>query len=157
MTIKEAQEKWGVKDGLMFRYLRDGFLNHISVENNEIIIPDISKPIRVSPTAKKTTLNIYKYIIKACKYSNYVDSFLLRGIGETPGNFKTHINLLVEKNILRHTEEYVDDTSNIGFTLTPDGEKIARECLSNPQKLENALKILGIVISAVGATTSLLL
>lgn len=125
MTLKQAKEKWGIGETALLNYIIDGLIGNISIINNEIIIPDISKPLCIPKNTKRTSANVYKNIIKACNKGMYIDSFFMKSMGISRDEFKAYINELVEKGVLRKTDEYVDDYSNVGFILTLDGENIA--------------------------------
>ncbi len=128
MTLKQAKEKWGIGETALLNYISDGLINYISVVNNEIIIPDISKPLCVPKNAKHTSENVYKNIIKACDKGLYIDNLFMKSIGISRDEFKAYINELVEKGVLRRTDGYVDDYSNIGFILTLEGKNLAAKC-----------------------------
>lgn len=142
MTLKQAKEKWGICEKTLLNYIIDGLIDNISIENNEIIIPDISKPLCIPKSTKRTTANVYKNIIKACSKGMYIDSFFMKSIGIGRDEFKAYINELVEKGVLRKTDKYVDDYSNVGFVLTMEGENIAAKCCKS--SFQRALKAINI-------------
>ncbi len=142
MTLKQAKKKWGIGETSLLNYISDGLINNISIVNNEIIIPDISKPLYVPKTAKRTAVNVYKNILKACDRGMYIDSLFMKNIGISREEFKAYINELVEKGILRKTDKYVDDYSNVGFILTMEGKNIATKCCKN--SFQRALEAMNI-------------
>ena len=73
MNIKEASEKWKVKEQTILTYIVKGYIFNLSIENNNIIIPNINKPY-IKKWKKDNIHNIDKIILssleKVC-YTNY--------------------------------------------------------------------------------------
>lgn len=149
MTIKQAEEKWDEKLKNIFEYIANGWIKDISINDNQIIIPDMPKPYKIKSNPKRTASNIYKYILLACDSGEYIDSNFMSKLNVTPGEFKLCINELLDKKIIRKNEDYKNDYSNIGFTLTLDGIDIAKNYTSSPTKLINKLSKFNISLNVI--------
>lgn len=147
MTISEAQSRWGVSDKIMLDYLNNGLIPNVSIVNNNISIPEINKPFRMPSNVKRTAENIYLYIIKACNEGYYINSGII-GLNISESVFSACISELLDKDILKKTSDYIDDTSNIGLTLSLNGCEYFKQCQSK-SSYEKVLKLLNLGLTII--------
>ncbi len=148
MTIAEAQKRWHVSDNVLFNYLKRGLIPNITVVDDIINIPEINKPIGIPSNIKHTAENIFIYIFKACNEGYYINSNLMYCMNVSESEFSSCIHELLEKNILRKTSDYIDDTSNIGLRLSFDGINYFNQCRTK-RNYEKVLKFLDLGLTVI--------
>lgn len=141
MTIAEAQKRWHISDNALLKYLRGGVIPKITVIDNVIDIPEIKRPLCVSPSTKRSAENIFIYIIKACNEGYYINSKLMNSMDVSDSEFSSCIDELIEKKLLIKTSDYIDNSSNIGLILSVDGCNYFKQCQTK-KNYEKVLKTL---------------
>ena len=114
MTIQEAANRWHVKEQTVLSYVLNGYIYGLTIENNEIIIPNIPKP-HVKPKPK-TVIEYDKYILTAMNKECYVNAKIM---GISQEKFKERLESLIKANkIFPKDDEKNDFTSNLAFALS---------------------------------------
>ena len=113
MTIQEAAKEWKVKEQTVLSYVLNGYIYGLTIENNEIIIPNIPKPhVKSKP---KTVTEYDRYILMAMNKECYVNAKIM-GINQE--KFKERLESLIKANkIFPKDEEKIDFISNLPFAL----------------------------------------
>ena len=151
MTIQEAAKEWKVKEQTVLSYILKGYIYNLTIENNEIVIPNIPKPhIKRKP---KTIAEQDNYILTAMNKEEYVNAKIM-GIDQE--KFAERLQALITANKIFSKNENVSDfSSNIGFILVNSKENKV-EININP-KIEVAPKLeintdvqIGLVNAKVG-------
>ena len=119
MTIQEAAKAWGVKEYTVFNYILKGYIYNLSIEANEIMIPNIPKPyVKRKP---KTIAEYDTYILNAMNRDGYVNAKI---IGLDQEKFTERLIALIKENRIFPKDETVADySSNLPFVLSSDIEK----------------------------------
>ena len=117
MTVAEASQRWGLTENTIIKYLVKGFIYDISIENDQLILPDINKPLIVSENFKSISPNIYREMLKACRDDKYINSKILKIDND---KFNAHIRQLVNEGHLI-VESDIRDGTNIGYQITTKG------------------------------------
>ena len=144
MTVAEASQKWKVKKETVIKYIANDFIYDLSIENDQLILPDINKPKIIPKNRKRNVPNIYHWILQACENREYINAKII-GIGY--GEFMDRIDQLVTDGFLFQKED-VKAGTNIGYRLTAAGiERL------NPKKntTVNILPINATVKANIGA------
>lgn len=121
MTIKEAANRWNVKENTVFDYISKGYIYGLAIDNNEIIIPDIPKPyIKKKP---KTVIDQDNYILTAMNKGWYVNAKIM---GIDQDKFEERLNALIKANkIFPKSSDSIDYSSTLDFVLSnTDTKKI---------------------------------
>lgn len=119
MTIQEAAKQWNIKEKTVMDYILKRYLFGLSIENDEIYVPDIPKPhVKTKP---KCVSEQDKYILEAMNKGRYVNANIL---GVEQEKFKERLEALVRANkIYPKCSDAVDYTSNLGFVLSSSDKK----------------------------------
>lgn len=112
MRIDEAEKRWGIKSITICKYIVNGWIDCLKVNGNEIILPDIPKPMKIS-CKNYDDSRIMEYIIKACDNNQYLSSYMLGISGE---HFERLLECLVSEGYLTGKSEC--GFSNIGYHVT---------------------------------------
>lgn len=113
MNIREASNRWNVRENTVFDYINKGYIYGISVKNNKIIIPDIPKPyVKRKP---KTVKGQDNYIISALNNGCYVNADIM---DLSPDKFKERLLALIKsKRIYPRKGSSVDYSSSLDFVI----------------------------------------
>ena len=113
MTIREAAKEWKVKEQTVLSYILKGYIYNLTIENNEIVIPNIPKPhIKRKP---KTVAAQDNYILTAMNKEEYVNAKIM---GIDQDKFEERLKALIKADkIFPKDEEKIDFISNLAFAL----------------------------------------
>ena len=117
MTVNEAASRWNVNVKTVVEYIVKGYIFDLTIENNRLILPDISKPKIIKGNYKKNSSNYYKWILEACRDEHYINSEII-GIDEEL--FDSHVMQLVKEGFLIKNSANRTGT-NIGYQITSCG------------------------------------
>lgn len=119
MTIREAAKEWKVKEQTVLNYILEGYIYGLSIENNEIVIPNIPKPhIKRKP---KTVAKQDNYILTAMNKEEYVNAKIM---GIDQDKFAKRLEALMKsKKIFPKNDNSVDYSSNLDFVLSSKDDK----------------------------------
>lgn len=119
MTIQEAAKEWKVKEQTVLRYILKGYIYNLTIENNEIVIPNIPKPhIKRNP---KTVAEQDNYILTAMNKEEYVNAKIM---GIDQDKFAKRLEALIKsKKIFPKNDNSVDYSSNLDFVLSSKDDK----------------------------------
>lgn len=119
MTIREAAKEWKVKEQTVLNYILEGYIYGLSIENNEIVIPNIPKPhIKRKP---KTVAEQDNYILTAMNKEEYVNAKIM---GIDQDKFAKRLEALIKsKKIFPKNDNSVDYFSNLDFVLSFKDDK----------------------------------
>lgn len=120
MTITEAEQNWKLSRNTIFGYIADGLIDKLSVENNQIILPNVPKPKKIKINCKRSSENIYRWILKACNDNEYINAKLM-GIDEN--RFLSHIQQLEKEKYIVVKNHDSELSSNLDCQITPKGIK----------------------------------
>ena len=119
MTIREAAKEWKVKEQTVLNYILEGYIYGLSIENNEIVIPNIPKPhIKRKP---KTVAEQDNYILTAMNKEEYVNAKIM---GIDQDKFAKRLEALIKsKKIFPKNDNSVDYSSSLDFVLSFKDDK----------------------------------
>lgn len=119
MTIQEAAKEWKVKEQTVLRYILKGYIYNLTIENNEIVIPNIPKPhIKRNP---KTVDEQDNYILTDMNKEEYVNAKIM---GIDQDKFAKRLEALIKsKKIFPKNDNSVDYSSNLDFVLSSKDDK----------------------------------
>ena len=119
MTIREAAKEWKVKEQTVLNYILEGYIYGLSIENNEIVIPNIPKPhIKRKP---KTVAEQDNYILAAMNKEEYVNAKIM---DIDQDKFEERLKALVKsKKIFPKSDNSIDYSSNLDFILSSKDDK----------------------------------
>lgn len=119
MTIQEAAKEWKVKEQTVLSYILKGYIYNLTIENNEIVIPNIPKPhIRRKP---KTVAEQDNYILTAMNKEEYVNAKIM---GIDQDKFAKRLEALIKsKKIFSQSDNSIDYSSNLKFILLSKDDK----------------------------------
>lgn len=119
MTIQEAAKEWKVKEQTVLSYILKGYIYNLTIENNEIVIPNIPKPhIKRKP---KTVAEQDNYILTAMNKEEYVNAKIM---GIDQDKFAKRLEALIKsKKIFPKNDNSVDYSSNLDFVLLSKDDK----------------------------------
>lgn len=149
MTIQEAAKEWKVKEQTVLNYILEGYIYGLSIENNEIVIPNIPKPyINTKP---KTVAKQDNYILTAMNKEEYVNAKIM---GIDQDKFEERLKALIKsKKIFPKIDNSVDYSSNLDFVLSSKDDKNFVFATSTDIKLTIENKVadqIGVVNGKVG-------
>ena len=114
MTIQEAANAWNVKVNTVFTYIIKGYIYGLTIENNEIIIPNIPKPYIIRKKLK-TTSEYDRYILMAMDKGGYVNAKIMN---IEQNIFAERLDALIRANKIYPKDNVeIDQTSNLSFVL----------------------------------------
>lgn len=116
MNVSAAASKWNVSKRTVIGYICNNYIIGISVENDELNIPDIPKPyVRKKP---KKVADMDKYIQNALNHDGYTN-YKIMGIDRD--KFKERLDALLQKDIIQKRNGIDPDyNSTLDFVLTAD-------------------------------------
>ena len=119
MTIQEAAKEWKVKEQTVLSYILKGYIYNLTIENNEIVIPNIPKPhIKRKP---KTVTEQDNYILTAMNKEEYVNAKIM---GIDQDKFAKRLEALIKsKKIFPQSDNSIDYSSNLKFVLLSKDDK----------------------------------
>lgn len=119
MTIQEAAKEWKVKEQTVLSYILKGYIYNLTIENNEIVIPNIPKPhIKRKP---KTVAEQDNYILTAMNKEEYVNAKIM---GIDQDKFAKRLEALIKsKKIFPQSDNSIDYSSNLKFVLLSKDDK----------------------------------
>jgi len=120
ITLNEAAEKWGIKADTIIKYIVEGVIDNIVIENNTIMLPDINKPHYIG----KRKADTYHGILKAVRASEHFDWLLAK---EEKRTFKAKLTALIESGYLLNVSNDDDLASVKGLALGIEGEKALKK------------------------------
>ena len=113
MNIETASKKWGVSTNTVLKYIYNGYILNLSIEENEIIVPNISKPYIIKGkinTIMKLDYSILKSL-ESIQYFNY------KIAGVTDDLFKERLLILEEEKKIYRKTDTPNFASNIDFAI----------------------------------------
>lgn len=119
MDISTAAKEWKVSVRTILGYIEKKYIIGISVEDDEIIIPSITKPyIRRKP---KTINDMDKYIRDALNHSGYVN-YRIMGIEDKV--FKERLDEMTAANIIKQRDpKNTDYETTLNYMLVASADK----------------------------------
>lgn len=116
MTIQEAANRWGVKESTIWEYIGRGYIFNLSVDNNQIILPDIPKPYVKKNLKRASTIDAT--IVDAIDKNLYVS---YTSLGLSKEKFEERLRAIERKECIHKRNESCEDYStNLNFTLDYD-------------------------------------
>ena len=100
-------------------YLVKGYINNLSIKNNEIIIPDIPKP-NINKKAKGAK-NIYKEILRVCCNGMYTNAKILNIDNQT---FIAYLDNLEKEELICKKSNEKDGASTLNYIATVKGTNL---------------------------------
>ncbi|MBO5448317.1 MAG: hypothetical protein J5994_03205 [Ruminococcus sp.] len=134
MTINQAAETWNLKKEKILKLIYEEKISDITINDNRIIIPNRKEPFIIPNSAKKTTVNIYKYIVKAIDNDKYLDRFSFGNWDITEDEFDEFINQLVINGYVSKNSNYENTHSTMNLYLTIPGLKFKNDILKSSSK-----------------------
>lgn len=118
MDIRTAAKEWNVSVKTVLDYIEKKYIIGISVNDDEIIIPQIPKPyVKRKP---KTIKEIDKYICDTLNHGGYTN---YRIIGIEKDKFKERLFELMESNTIKQKTDVNDYETTLNYTLAATAEK----------------------------------
>ncbi|GEM_PF-5880315 len=74
ISLDDASKRWNISKNTIIKYISEGVIANLKIENNRLLLPDINKPHYVG---KRKSIIQSKEIIRAVERSEYVDYLLL--------------------------------------------------------------------------------
>jgi hypothetical protein len=125
MNIDEASKKWSKSCETICKWVCRGYIDGISISENQLIFPDIPTPHIIGKNVNVTSERAYKEILKACQAEEYIDACLLRIDKE---RFEVYMTALKQAGYLIGE----NNSSNMGCTITPSGIEVTKRINLNP-------------------------
>ena len=151
MTIQDAAKSWRVSEKTILNYILKGYIYNLSIENNEIVFPDVLKPyIAKKP---KTIAEYDKYILTAMNKGLYVNAKIMDIEQDI---FAERLDALIKANkIYPRTNTKVDQTTNLSFVLCSVEKKGIDVNITTNVNVESLAKVnatgqIGLVNAKVG-------
>lgn len=117
MTVTEASQNWGVTENTVIKYLAKGFIYDLSIENDQLILPDIKRPKIIPKNRRKVLSNICQWILESLEEREYINAKI---IGINLAEFTGCMEQLIADGLICRGE-CVRVGTNIGYRLTIKG------------------------------------
>ncbi len=120
MTISEAIKEWKISEKTMCKYLENGLISGVRIENNVPIIPDLPALLIPRKNTNITVEKVAHYILKASDEFKYIDAHILH---IEQAHFSAILKELERTSLLKASVEVPDYHSNKNFLTTEEGKK----------------------------------
>lgn len=122
MNVKEASKAWDITEETILKYISKGYIDCLSCNGNEVILPHIPKPYSCKKGDKLDDDKRMLAILKACNKNQYISAYML---DITPEHFEYLIDALVKGKYLAGSSEC--GASNVGYHIAENGFNIGKK------------------------------